>query len=98
VIERAQAYGFEIDSYTLEPFYTSPESPVVQSACQASGAERAITVPFGTEAILYKKYMDCVVLGPGNIAQAHTLGEWIDVAQLQQAVGVYRRMIEELCG
>jgi acetylornithine deacetylase len=98
VIERAQAHGLEIDSYSLEPFYTSPESPVVQAACRASGADQAITVPFGTEAILYKQYMDCVVLGPGNIAQAHTLGEWIDVAQLQQAVSIYRSMIEKLCG
>ena len=30
-----------------------------------------------------------VVLGPGNIAQAHTNDEWIEIAQLEQAVGVY---------
>ncbi len=96
VVERAHAHGLETDVYRLEPFHTSPDAPIVQAACAATGVARAVTVPFGTEAILYKKQMDCVVLGPGNIAQAHTLGEWIDVAQLQRAVTVYRELIEKL--
>ena len=41
--------------------------------------------------------MDALVLGPGNIAQAHTVGEWIAVEQLYEAVEVYSRLIEELC-
>ncbi len=34
----------------------------------------------------------------GNIEQAHTVGEWIAVEQLQEAVEVFARLIEELCG
>jgi acetylornithine deacetylase len=30
-----------------------------------------------------------VVLGPGDIAQAHTADEWIDLAELQRGVEVY---------
>lgn len=30
-----------------------------------------------------------IVFGPGSIAQAHTVDEWIDVAQLQQAGEIY---------
>lgn len=96
VEERAHAHNLETDTYQLEPFFTSPTSPVVQAACRATGHAQPVTVPFGTEAILYKQYMDCVVLGPGNIAQAHTVGEWIDVAQLQEAVTVYQHLIHEL--
>lgn len=96
VVERAKAHGLETDVYSLEPFYTSPDSPIVQMACQATGIEKAVTVPFGTEAILYREYMDCVVLGPGNIAQAHTQGEWIEVAQLQRAVTIYQKLIQML--
>jgi acetylornithine deacetylase len=67
-------------------------------ACRATGAARAETVPFGTEALVYQDYItQQVVLGPGDIAQAHTIGEWIDVRQLEDAVGVYRRLIEEVC-
>jgi acetylornithine deacetylase len=98
VIDRARAHNLEVDHYTLDPFATAPDSPLVTLACRASGTERAVTVPFGTEAILYKDYMQTVVLGPGNIEQAHTLGEWIDVDQLQRSVDVYAQMIVEVCG
>ena len=38
------------------------------------------------------------MLGPDNIDQAHTVGEWIAVEQLREAVEVYTRLIGELCG
>lgn len=31
----------------------------------------------------------CIILGPGNIAQAHVPDEWIDLAEVEAAVGVY---------
>jgi acetylornithine deacetylase len=62
-----------------------------------TGVDRAVTVPFGTEAEAYQSYTQPVVLGPGNIAQAHTKGEWIEVEQLTRAVDIYERMIEQLC-
>ncbi len=38
-----------------------------------------------------------VILGPGDIRQAHTVGEWISLQQLQQAVEIYARMIPRFC-
>ena len=35
-------------------------------------------------------YMDALGPGPGNIDQAHTVGEWIAVEQLHGAVGCTR--------
>ena len=65
----------------------------------ACGGIAPETVAFGTEAIVFEaKLPNQVVLGPGDIAQAHTVGEFIDVAQLEQAVGVYQRLIERACG
>ena len=47
-------------------------------------------VPFGTDAgPLGQIGIPCVVLGPGDIAQAHTKDEWIDLDQLRYAVDVY---------
>jgi acetylornithine deacetylase len=97
VEDRARAHNLEVDIHKMGPFAVSPDAPIVQAACRASGVTRAVTVPFGTEAILYKEFMQCVVLGPGNIEQAHTIGEWIDVAELERSVGVYAQMIKELC-
>lgn len=98
ITERAHKYGLEVKSRGRGPFYVSPEAEIVQAALQATGHARAETVPFGTEALVYQEYVQQqVILGPGDIAQAHTVGEWIDLAQLQQAVGVYRRLIEMFC-
>ena len=95
--EKAEAYNLEFDLHIIEPFYIDPSAPVVQAACRAAGTTRAMTVPFGTEAEAYQQFTQSVVMGPGAIAQAHTVGEWIDIGQLQAAVGVYANMIEQLC-
>jgi len=34
-----------------------------------------------------------VVLGPGDIAQAHTKDEWLDLAELQKGIDVYGRLM-----
>lgn len=55
------------------------------------GREPAVTgVPYGTDAgPLAQAGLAAVVLGPGDIAQAHTRDEWIDVDELRAAVDVY---------
>ncbi|MCW5849135.1 MAG: M20/M25/M40 family metallo-hydrolase [Anaerolineae bacterium] len=94
---RAEAHGLEITWRKLDPFYTPRDSEIVQAALAATGAERAMTVPFGTDAFFLKTLCPMVVLGPGNIAQAHTDGEWIEVAQLREAVAVYQQLIQRFC-
>jgi acetylornithine deacetylase len=82
----------------MDYFYASPDNPMAKLACEATGVANAETVPYGTEAVVYQsKLPNQVVLGPGNIAQAHTVGEWIEVKQLTDAVGVYRKLIERAC-
>lgn len=97
ILDAAQRYDLAVDWYSHGPFYTDRSSPIVQAALRATGASVPATVPFGTEAAIFKDYTSLVILGPGDIAQAHTQGEWIDVAQLQAAVGVYRTLISEFC-
>lgn len=94
---RARAYGFDVDTQGFTPFYVAPDAPVVQLACRVTGAPRAQAVPYGTEAVWYQACAQTLVLGPGNIAQAHTKGEWIEIAQLERAVDVYRGLIEAVC-
>ena len=98
VLDRAEAHGLEVQHRSVGPFFASADGPLAQAACRATGAPRAITVPYGTEAECYQDYMEALVLGPGSIAQAHTVGEWIAVGQLREAVEVYTRLIGELCG
>ena len=93
----ARKYNLEIEHRVMQPFYVDANAAVVQAACRATGIPKAITVPYGTEAESYQRYTECVILGPGNIAQAHTIGEWVEVQQLVDAMGIYHRMIENLC-
>lgn len=47
-------------------------------------------VPFGTDAgPIAATGVPCVVLGPGDIAQAHTKDEWIDLDQVRLAAETY---------
>ena len=47
-------------------------------------------VPYGTDAgPLCQAGLPCLVIGPGDIAQAHTKDEWIEIEQLQLAVEAY---------
>lgn len=98
IVECAQKHNLEVSSRGVQAFYTSPEAELVQVALAATGLARAETVPFGTEALLYQHHVaEQVILGPGNIAQAHTVGEYIDVAQLENSVDVYAQLIEQFC-
>ena len=51
-------------------------------------------VDFWTEAALFSEAgVDAVVYGPGDIAQAHTAGEWVRTAELAEAQGAYERIL-----
>jgi acetylornithine deacetylase len=41
------------------------------------------------------KYL--IVLGPGDIAQAHTADEWIDLEQIEQGTRTYEKLIRHWC-
>ena len=62
-----------------------------ESVARSTGTRPGISgVPFGTDAgPLNRAGIPCVVLGPGDIAQAHTKDEWIELDQLRAAVDVY---------
>ncbi len=95
--ERARHHGLEVTTKLFPPFAVSPDAEIIRAALAATGAPGAETVPFGTEAIFYEQLLEQVVLGPGNIAQAHTNGEWISISQLRDSVDVYSRMIQHIC-
>jgi acetylornithine deacetylase len=49
-----------------------------------------IGVPYGTDAsLLHAAGLNCIVVGPGDIAQAHTADEWIELDQLDLAAALF---------
>ena len=97
VYDAAAKYNLETRTYGFDPFYVDRSAVIVRAALDATGLDAAETVPFGTEAAVYKDYTEAVILGPGDIAQAHTVGEWIDISQLEASVMVYRKLIDRFC-
>ncbi len=77
---------------------TPTSSPVVRLA---EAAVREVTgrclvrgVPYGTDAArISLAGVPTVVLGPGDIAQAHTVDEWIDLDEIERAAEVYYRFV-----
>jgi acetylornithine deacetylase/succinyl-diaminopimelate desuccinylase-like protein len=50
-------------------------------------------VPYGTDAgPLSTSGLPCLVLGPGDIAQAHTKDEWADLVEVRAAADIYYRI------
>jgi acetylornithine deacetylase len=58
------------------------------------GGHQVTAVPFGTDAsTLAAARMPAVVLGPGDIAQAHTCDEWVEVDEVGRAAEVLFRLV-----
>ena len=97
ITKKAQAYGFEVTHSGYDAFYTPQDAPVVKLALQATGATQAVTVPYGTDALVLHEHLPLVMLGPGSIQQAHTVDEFVEVAQLERAQAIYTKMLETYC-
>ena len=95
--EKAGRHGLQFEGHAGKAFRVPPDCRVVEAARQATGAERAETVGFGTDAFAFMGDVELVVLGPGDIAQAHTENEYIPLPDLHRAVDVYGRMIDDIC-
>jgi acetylornithine deacetylase/succinyl-diaminopimelate desuccinylase-like protein len=81
-----------------EALETAAEAEVVSLARDAVtgtlGQCAVAGVQYGTDASkLARAGVQSVVCGPGQIAQAHTTEEWVEVAQLEAAARVYEAMM-----
>jgi acetylornithine deacetylase/succinyl-diaminopimelate desuccinylase family protein len=76
-----------------------PFLPGLRSAIERVGgrAPEVVGVPYGTDAgPLGESGLPCVVFGPGDIAQAHTKDEWVELDQVRLASEIYFEMAREL--
>lgn len=87
---------FEVER--TEPAAATPsDAPIVRFLEEVTG-HRSATVPFGTE-LPYVNELGALgcVCGPGDIRTAHRTGEYVERAELERAVEIYRRAIERFC-
>lgn len=76
-----------------EPLFTPPDSPFVKDCLRLTGQARSRTVAYGTDGARFGKLKNMIVLGPGDIAQAHTADEWVALEQLERYAQSVARII-----
>jgi acetylornithine deacetylase len=63
--------------------------------CTKHGLEPGQAVDFWTEASLFSAAgLPALVLGPGDIAQAHVANEWVSTSQLEKAYRLYGQVVK----
>lgn len=76
---------------------TSPRNKLVQLFLRSAGQRQPAGVDYFSDAgVLAQGGISCVVFGPGDIAQAHTPDEWIDLRQLERAGQMLERFLRSL--
>lgn len=91
--------GFELTPlFPGAPAFLCPaESDLVKTAERLTG-HTASTVAFGTEAPWLQKIgMDTIVLGPGDIDQAHQPDEYLGLDRIQPCLDLLRELIKHYC-
>jgi succinyl-diaminopimelate desuccinylase len=97
------------DHVVLPPLDTGADEPfvgMVRAALQAAGASDAVAPParFFTDASVLAGVLGgggspapTVVLGPGEPAQCHVVDEYCLASRVEQAVEVYRELLDRWC-
>lgn len=88
----------EVDASRADSgFETAPESPLIRLLEKETGLSSG-TVAFGTEgAQMQALGSDPVVIGPGDIREAHRTGEFVPVRELEQCTEILKHAVEQLC-
>ncbi len=82
---------------SIPPVETPAESAIVRAGETLTG-HPAGTVGFGTEAPFFDRLgMETLILGPGNIAQAHQPDEYLELARIPPTLDLLRALIRQFC-
>lgn len=96
--EAADRCGVEFELLKAgQPLYVDPGSSYVREVLDLAGNECSQTVCYGTDGAVLTELKNLLVLGPGDIAQAHTQDEWIWLDQLEKGSRLYAELIHRWC-
>jgi acetylornithine deacetylase len=81
----------------IPPVETPADAEIVRAG-EALTGHAAEAVSFGTEAPFFDRLgMQTLILGPGNIAQAHQPDEYLDMARIPPTIELLRALIGRFC-
>ena len=81
----------------IPPAETPAESAIVKAGEELTG-HVAEAVSFGTEAPFFNRLgMETLVMGPGDVAQAHQPDEYLEAARIPPTLALLRGLIRRFC-
>jgi acetylornithine deacetylase len=81
----------------IPAFFADENSALLKSAESLTG-HKSISVAFGTEApYLQSLGIDTIILGPGNIDQAHQPDEYMSLEMVQPCIEILQKLIIRHC-
>lgn len=96
--EKAKKYGLKLEYQYTSGLYTDPNSKIVTETLKVTNEKSAITAPYNTDGAIFNKIIkELIIIGPGNIEQAHTIGEFVEISELLKAYQTYAKLLESLC-
>jgi acetylornithine deacetylase/succinyl-diaminopimelate desuccinylase-like protein len=79
------------------PLETNPKLPLVRRFLKSAGQSKPLGVNFFCDAaVLSAGGIPSVVFGPGDVAQAHTVDEWISLAELERGKDLILKFLKSL--
>lgn len=90
--------GFHFETLQdLSAVSMPPEHSLARAACEITGAGSGGKVSYCSEGSLFQPAgIDCMVCGPGNLAQVHQPDEWIAESQLAACENFVRRIVDRM--
>jgi len=97
---RSRKLTVTVASSKLKPCYpmeTDADLPLVRAFLHSLGQPQPAGLHYFCDAaVLARAGIPSVVFGPGDIAQAHTADEWIELAQFERGRGMLLRFLKSL--
>jgi len=91
--------GFELELVgDSPPLLLDPDAGLHEALCRRMGQRESIGVSFATDAgWLQRLGLECVVFGPGAIAEAHRPNESLPVAEFVRAGELLEELVRDAC-
>ena len=96
--DAAEKYGLAFDLFiNAGPVRTPPNADIIQAALEITGDTKPHTVAYSTDAAIFSKHMETVIIGPGSILQAHTVDEWMALDQFDKGINIFNQFVDRFC-
>ncbi|MFO1170462.1 MAG: acetylornithine deacetylase [Hyphomicrobiaceae bacterium] len=86
-----------VHANTVPSFYSGEGSEAVSLALRLAEQNETYAVSYGTEAGLFQGAgSPSVIIGPGDIAQAHRPDEFVAISELDRCLGFLERLVDQV--